>query len=183
MKTAVVVVDMLIDNLRTGMHTAIEEQGMAIVPAIQALLARSRQRGIPILYANDSFLVGDALFCGKMKPHSLRGTPGAEVIPEIAPESGDFIVPKRRFSGFYKTDLDQTLHTLGVGTIAVAGITTPFCVLMTALDAVAHDFRAVILEDCTAAHKREVHEASLALYRKTPLLPLLRVESSAQFLN
>ncbi len=123
---------MLIDNLKTGMHTAIEEQGMAIVPALKALLARSRQHGIPVIYANDSFLAGDVLFGGKIKPHALRGTPGAEVIPEIAPEPGDFIVPKRRFSGFYKTDLDQTLRTLGVDTIAVAGITTPFCVLMTA---------------------------------------------------
>ena len=183
MNAAVVVVDMLIDNLKTGMHSAIEEQGMAIVPPLKAFLARSRQHGIPVIYANDSFLAGDALFGGKMKPHALRGTPGAEVIPEIGPQPGDFIVPKRRFSGFYKTDLDQTLRTLGVDTVAVAGITTPFCVLMTALDAVAHDFRAVILEDCSAAHKREVHESSLALYRKNPLWPLLRVESSAQFLS
>lgn len=183
MKAAVIVVDMLVDNLKTGMHAGIEEQGMALVPAIRSLLAQSRQRGIPVLYTNDSFLAGDALFGGKMKAHALRGTPGAEVISEIAPELGDFIVPKRRFSGFYKTDLDQTLRMLGVDTVAVVGITTTFCVLMTALDAVSHDFQAVILEDCTAAHKRDVHEASLNLYRKNALWPLLRVESSAQFLS
>ncbi|MHB8831936.1 MAG: cysteine hydrolase family protein [Desulfobacteria bacterium] len=183
MKAAIIVVDMLIDNLKTGKHAGIEEEGMAIVPAIQSLLARSRQGGTPVIYANDSFLAGDALFGGKIKAHALRDTPGALVIPEIAPERGDFVVPKRRFSGFYKTDLDQTLRTLGVDTVAVAGITTTFCVLMTALDAVAHDFRAVILEDCSAAHKRDVHLASLGLYRKNALWPLLRVETSAQFLT
>jgi len=183
LKAAIIVVDMLIDNLKTGRHAGIEEQGMAIVPALRLLLARSRERGFSIFYANDSFLAGDALFGGKIKAHALRGTPGAEVIPEIAPEPGDFVVPKRRFSGFYKTDLDQSLRTLGVDTVAVAGVTTTFCVLMTALDAVSHDFRAVILEDCSAAHKREIHETILGLYRKNPLWPLLRVESSAQFLN
>jgi nicotinamidase-related amidase len=182
LNAAVVVVDMLMDNLKTGKHTGIEQQGMAIVPAIRSFLAESRRRGIPVFYANDSFLSGDALFGGKMTAHAIRGTPGAEVIPEIAPAPGDFIVPKRRFSGFYKTDLDQTLRTLGVDTVAVAGIATHVCVLMTALDAVSHDFRAVILEDCSAAHKREVHEASLNLYRKNALWPLLRVETARQFL-
>ena len=183
LKAAVIVVDMLVDNLKTGKHMGIEDQGMAIVPAIRSLLAQSRQRGIPVIYANDSFFAEDALFGGKMKPHALRDTPGSEVIPEIAPETGDFVVPKRRFSGFYKTDLDQTLRMLGVDTVAVAGITTTFCVLMTALDAVSHDFQAVILEDCSAAHKRDVHLASLGLYRKNALWPLLRVETSAQFLT
>ena len=183
MKAAVIVVDMLIDNLKTGMHVGIEKEGMAIVPALQSFLARSRERGLPVFYANDSFLAEDALFGGKIKAHALRGTRGAEVIPEIAPEPGDFIVPKRRFSGFYKTDLDQSLRTLGVDTVAVAGVTTTVCVLITALDAVSHDFRAVILEDCSASHKREVHETILGLYRKNPLWPLLRIESSGQFLN
>jgi nicotinamidase-related amidase len=181
-KPAVVVVDMLVDNLKTHLHSAIAREGMAIVPALQTLLAECRKRRIPVLYANDSFLPGDALFGGALKPHSLRGTPGAEVIPEIAPQPGDYVVSKRRFSGFYKTDLDQTLRLLGVDTVAVAGITTFFCVLTTALDALAQDFRAVILEDCSAAPKREIHTACLDLYRKTAMWPLLRVETSAQFL-
>lgn len=183
MKTAVIVVDMLVDNLKTGKHTGIQREGMALVPVLQRLLGGCRSAEIPVVYANDSFLAGDALFGGKMTCHALRGTPGAEVIPEIAPQPGDTVLPKRRFSAFYKTDLDQTLRTWGVGEVAVAGITTPFCVLSTALDAVAHDFRAVILEDGTAAHKPEVHRACLELYRNNPLRPLLRVATVAQFLG
>jgi nicotinamidase-related amidase len=105
------------------------------------------------------------------------------VIPELEPEPGDLVLPKRRFSAFYKTDLDQTLRTWGVDTVAVCGITTPFCVLATALDGVAHDFRAVIVEDATAAYKPEVHRACLDLYRSNALWPLLRVESTAELIG
>ncbi|MDW7708892.1 MAG: isochorismatase family cysteine hydrolase [Deferrisomatales bacterium] len=183
MKAAVAVVDMLADNLGTGKHSAMERQGAALVPCLRDLLARCRRRGVPVIYANDSFLPGDALFGGRMQPHALRGTPGARVVDELAPEPGDLELPKRRFSAFFKTDLDQTLRTWGVDTLAVCGITTPFCVLATALDAVAHDFRAVILEDASTAHRDEVHEACLGLYRKNPLWPLLRVETAEAFLQ
>lgn len=182
MNAAVVVVDMLVDNLKTGKHAAVEREGMALVPTLRRLLGACRERGTPVIYANDSFLPGDALFGGRMAPHALRGTPGAQVIPEIAPHPGDLVVPKRRFSAFYKTDLDQTLRTLGVDTVAVGGITTPFCVLSTALDAVAHDFQAVLLEDASAAHKPSVHRACLDLYRNNALWPLLRVEPVETFL-
>ncbi len=177
MRPALIIVDMLVDNLKTGKHAGIEREGMAVVPAIRRAAGAFRGLGLPVVYANDSFLPGDFLFRGRMAPHSLRGTPGAEVIPELAPEPGDHVLPKRRFSAFFKTDLDQTLRTLGADTVAVAGITTPFCVLATALDAVAHDFGAVILEDACAAHKPRVHEQCLDLYRRGPLWPLLRVET------
>lgn len=181
MKPALVVVDMLVDNLKTHRHTAVAAEGMAIVPAVRRAAEACRATGAPVVFANDSFLPGDFLFGGRMQPHALRGTPGAEVIPELDPRPSDIRLPKRRFSAFYKTDLDQTLRLLGVDTVVVAGITTPYCVLTTALDALAHDFRAVILEDASAAHKREVHEACLSLYRNSPLWPLFRVETVDTF--
>ncbi len=182
MKPVVVVVDMLVDNLGTGEHGAIEREGRAIVPAVRRVAAAARDRGLPVVFANDSFLPGDFLFGGRMAPHALRGTPGARVVPELGPDPRDHVLPKRRFSAFFKTDLDQTLRTLGVDTVAVAGITTPFCVMTTALDAVAHDFRAVVLEDASAAHKPEVHAQCLGLYRRSALWPLLRVETVDAFL-
>lgn len=182
MRASVVVVDMIVDNLHSGEHSLIAQEGAAIIPALQRLLAAARASEMPVVFANDSFLPQDALFGGRMKPHALRGTAGAQVIPELAPKPGDHVVPKRRFSAFYKTDLAQTLRTLGVDTVAIGGITTPFCVLTTALDAVCEDFRAVILEDCAAAHKREVHERCLSLYRKNILWPLLRVMRAQEFL-
>ena len=109
-----------------------------------------------------------------MKPHSLRGTPGAMPVAELHREPTDEVLPKRRFSAFFKTDLDQTLRTQGVDTVAVCGISTHFCVITTALDAVCHDFRTIIVEDGTAAYSAATHDECLALYRRNPLYPLLR---------
>jgi nicotinamidase-related amidase len=145
------------------------------VPAINRLLDAAHERGWPVFLACDSFLEGDFLFRGRMKPHAIRGTPGAEPIPELRRATGDVFLPKRRFSAFFKTDLDQTLRTLGVDTVLVTGITTAFCVLATAFDALAHDFSAVIVEDCCAAAKPEVHEAALSCYRRNVLFPLFQV--------
>ena len=92
-----------------------------------------------------------------MKAHSLRGTPGAEVLEDLDRTPADIFLPKRRFSAFFKTDLDMTLRLLQIDTVAVTGLATHFCVLTTALDALCHDFRAVILEDCSAAPTTEMH--------------------------
>jgi nicotinamidase/pyrazinamidase len=93
------------------------------------------------------------------------------------------VLEKRRFSAFFKTDLDQTLRTLGVDTVAVGGINTHFCVLATAFDAVCHDFYTVILEDLSATHKRELHQSFVDAYRHNVLYPLFRVATSTAFMK
>lgn len=118
-----------------------------------------------------------------MKPHAIRGTAGARVLDDLEPQPGDTVLPKRRFSAFFKTDLDQTLRTWHIDTVAVGGITTHVCVLATVFDAICHDFRAVILEDLCASHKRETHENTLNAYRHSPIRPLLSVITSAEFLE
>ena len=118
-----------------------------------------------------------------MKPHALRGTPGAAVLADLEPQPDDIILPKRRFSAFFKTDLDQTLRTMRVDTVAVGGINTHFCVIATALDALSHDFYTVILEDLSAAYKREIHESFMTAYRRSAIYPIFRIGTSQEFLN
>jgi len=96
-KLAIAVIDMLVDNLKTGKHAAVEREGMAIVPALVALLRKCRAAGIPVIFANDSFLPGDAIFESCLQPHSLRGTPGASVIPELTPSPGTTSCPSGVF--------------------------------------------------------------------------------------
>jgi nicotinamidase-related amidase len=93
------------------------------------------------------------------------------------------MLPKRRFSAFFKTDLDQTLRTMQIDTVAVAGINTHFCVIATAFDAVCHDFYTILLEDLSAAYKPEIHAAFMDAYRKSAIYPLLRVATGDEFLN
>ena len=177
MKTAVVVVDMVKDNLELSPHDHIAQRGRAIAPAVNRLTAGARARDWPVIFATDSFLPGDHLFRGRMKDHSLRGTEGSEVSSLLEREDGDVWLPKRRMSAFFKTDLDQTLRLWGVERVACCGLMTHYCVLATALDAVCLDFHAVMVDDATNALTDEMHHSCLDLYRKSPLRPLLTVQT------
>jgi nicotinamidase/pyrazinamidase len=180
-KPAVIVVDMLEDNYEKDKKE--EREDVKIIVPVRDFLVTCRSISIPVVFACDSFLKEDFIFRGRMKPHALRGTPGARVLADLNPEPPDIILPKRRFSAFFKTDLDQTLRTLGVDTVAVGGINTHFCVLATALDAVSHDFYTIILEDLSAAYKRDIHEYFVNVYKKSAIYPILKVGTSDEFLR
>ncbi len=169
---------MIKDNLGTDKHHSIAREAREIVPSLKRFIEFARAETIPVIYANDSFLKGDFIFGSRLNEHSLRGTEGTEVIEEIKPQSGDYVVEKLRFSAFFRTDLDQVLRRLGVDTVLVTGISTSWCVLLTAADAIANDFRVVILEDLTACHRKEVKKQIIDLYRNTVLLPLFRIITS-----
>lgn len=181
MKPAIIVVDMLRDSLPHNGKG--DGEGEKIIAPMREFLGQCRKASVPIIFAMDSFLPGDFIFKGRMKPHALRGTEGAEVIPELEPCERDYLLPKRRFSAFFKTDLDQTLRTIGVDTVAVCGINTHFCVLATVFDAVCHDFYTIILDDLSASFKREIHESFVNTYRFSAIHPLLQVMASVEFLK
>jgi nicotinamidase/pyrazinamidase len=183
MRPAIIIVDMVKDSFRKEHRLPITQEAQPLIPRINYLLQQGRALGIPIIFACDSFLPDDFIFRGKMKPHSIRGTEGAEVTDQLEVHKEDIILPKRRFSAFFKTDLDQTLRTWGCNTVVVGGITTNVCVLMTAMDALCHDFSAILLEDCCTAHKREVHETTIENYRKFALYPLFRIMTAEEFLR
>ncbi len=181
MKPAVIIVDMLEDSFAEPRNPLREEE--KIVQPMRAFLKKCRSLAIPIIFANDSFLKEDFIFKGRLKPYAIRGTPGERVLHDLEPEAGDLILPKRRFSAFFKTDLDQTLHTYGLDTVAIGGINSHVCVMATALDAICHDFHTIMLEDLCAAYKREIHENAMNAHRNSSLYPLFRVMSSDQFLE
>ncbi len=181
MRPAIIIVDMLEDNYGDRSNKEREEE--KIVPRVRDFLKTCRRFSIPVIFACDSFLEGDFIFRGRMKPHAIRGTEGARVLDDLEPQSTDVVLPKRRFSAFFKTDLDQTLRTWNIDTVAVGGIATYFCVLATAFDAVCHDFHSVILEDLCASYKKEVHDNTLNAYRYSPIYPLLSVMTSSELLE
>jgi len=181
MRPAIVVVDMLKDAFKRRGHPATQEY-LKILPKIKGLLGEGRKLGIPIIFACDSFLENDFIFKGG-RCFSIRGTEGAEEVEELRLRQGDQILLKRRFSAFFKTDLDQTLRLLGVDTVVITGINTQVCVYATAMDSVCNDFYAIVLEDCSASRDREIHRGSIEVLRQCGLSPLLRVMSSEEFLE
>jgi nicotinamidase-related amidase len=181
MKPAIVIIDMLEGNYSKPLQGIKEEE--KIVPVVRDLLKKARGLDIPVIFACDRFLEKDFIFGGRMKPHAIRGTEGTKPLSELEPEDSDIVLDKRRFSAFFKTDLDQTLRTLGVDTVALGGINTHFCVLATAFDAICNDFETIILEDASAAFKREIHDSFLDAYRNSALYPIFRVMTSGGFID
>jgi nicotinamidase/pyrazinamidase len=177
---ALIVVDMVKDNVNTQGHGMMDVEAAKIVPTILDLTRAFRASGNRVVFACDSFMENDAIFGGRMRPHAIRGTGGDHPIDALEMQSGDLFLPKRRMSAFYKTDLDQTLRTWGVHSAVVCGIVTNVCVLFTAFDAIQNDFRSVLVSDASACHKPELHAMTLASYEKFVLDPLFRILTAGE---
>ncbi len=92
----------------------------------------------------------------------VEGSVWAEFMPSVAPLPGEPLVVKKKYSGFYFTDLELTLRSLGVEFVFVGGVNTNNCVLHTSFDAQARDFGVVVLEDaCGSMNGQAYHEAAL----------------------
>ena len=181
-RPALLIIDMVKDNFDEDHPLPITPFARRIISPINALIRHFRTGKWPVVFATDAFHEKDFIFKGRMKPHSLAGTRGAEVIDALDRRVQDLWLPKPRFSAFFDTPLDQWLRERGVTLCAVAGIATNFCVLTTVMDAICHNFKAVFLEDCTAASTEAFHRQTLDLYRKNPLHPLLQVLTSHQLM-
>jgi ureidoacrylate peracid hydrolase len=159
---AILVVDMLNDFLKPGGKMVLDG-GEIIIEPIRKLLGEGRKRAMPIVYVNDSHRSGlkeDREF-KKRAEHCIEGTWGAEVIEELRPQQGDFIIRKSRFSGFYETDLDLTLKDLKIDTVVVVGVVTNICVRSTIHDAFFRGYRVIVPKDCVMATGEREQESSL----------------------
>ena len=179
-RPALLIIDMVRETFDDSNKYPITPFARKIVDPINRLSAIFRSKNWPVIFSTDAFTQEDFIFTGRMKPHSLAGTEGAKVAEELDMRPQDLWLPKPRFSAFCKTDLADRLRKDKVSLCAVAGIATNFCVLSTIFDAIASDFRAVLLEDCTAAFSEEIHTRTADNYRRNPLYPLFRVCTSTE---
>jgi len=179
-KPALLIIDMVKDNFDTTKKLPITSFARETIEPLNHLIRTFRSHQWPVVFSTDAFYREDFIFKGRMHPHSLAGTEGAEVVDDLDKTDDDLWLPKPRFSAFFQTGLEHWLHERDVSLCAVGGISTHFCVLTTVMDAICHDFKAVLLEDCSAAFSRDVHEQTLNSYRRNPLYPLLRVLTSSE---
>ena len=160
---AILVVDMLNDFVTGAIGC---DRARAIVPATAALLDAAREKGVPVIYCNDCHLPGIDRELQIWGDHAIKGTPGAEVIPELKPQEKDYVVPKRRYSGFFQTDLDILLKELGVKTVVMTGLHAHMCVRHTSADAYCLGYDVVAASECTDSFTEEDYKIGLA-YLKT----------------
>ncbi len=162
-KPAILVVDMLNDFVTGAIGC---DRAREIVPATARLLDAAREKGVPVIFCNDAHRPGIDRELQIWGDHALVGTPGAEVIPELNLCEKDYVVPKRRYSGFFQTDLDILLKELGVQTVIICGLHTHMCCRHTSADAYCLGYDVVVAKEATNAFTEEDYLSGLA-YLKT----------------
>lgn len=165
-KKALLVIDMVNDFLLKKAPLEVPK-GRRILPALKRRLGEARKEKIPIIYICDSHDKDDEEF-RVWPPHAISGTKGAEVIEGLKPEEKDYIIRKKCYSGFFETNLDNTLKELGVRELIITGLVTNICVLYTAADAVMRGYRVTVPKDSVAALSEE--EGRFALNQMADIL-------------
>jgi nicotinamidase/pyrazinamidase len=159
MANAVLVVDMLRGFLEEGYPLYIGQEARSIIPNIRNLLERELAQGARLFFICDHHAPDDLEF--KMfPPHCIEGTAEAEVIPELAGYPGE-VIPKRRYSGFFDTPLEQRLRELAPEKLIVCGVLTNICVMHTVADARNRDYEVEVPVDGVASPDEAAHRFAL----------------------
>jgi len=161
-KIALLIVDMQEDIV------AAREATRKTIPAIRLILDAFRKKGLPVFHIirtyrrdwSDVELPRIQEFTEK-GPRVIENTPGVQIIAPLAPRTGEHIVVKKRWSGFFMTELPLLLTRLGVRTVVIAGTQTPNCIRTTAFDAISYDLETTVVSDGTSAATPEIHQANL----------------------
>jgi nicotinamidase/pyrazinamidase len=159
MADAVIVVDMLRGFMEPGNPLYAGDKARQIIPKVQKLLARELARGSKLFYVCDHHDPNDLEF-RMFPPHCLAGTPEAQVIPELAGYPGE-IIPKKRYSGFFNTDLEARLKKLKPERLIICGVLTDICVMHTAADARNRDYPVEVPIDGVASPDEKAHQFAL----------------------
>lgn len=153
-----------------------------IIPIIKDEIEMARASGKPVIYICDAHEPEDKEFKKFGWPaHAVKGTRGAEVVNELKPGRGDIVIRKSTYSGFYRTNLDETLKRLGIDSLRLTGDVTHICVLFTASDAVLRDYEVTVVEDGVAGLSREDHDAALRIMRNVMAVKIMKSETKAVY--
>lgn len=143
---AVLVIDELGDPSAGSLSDTLLPPTLATARIVDAAHAA----GVPVIFTNDAHIKGLDRELELWGDHGIAGSPDAQVSPQIAVDSADFIVGKRRYSGFFQTGLRLLLDELGVDTLICCGMDTNICVRHTVADAYFNNYRIVVAGDATA---------------------------------
>jgi ureidoacrylate peracid hydrolase len=149
-RAAVLVVDMLNEFLEPGGEMVLLE-GRSVIEPINRLLAASREMGMRVVWLCDEHPIPEDKEFEKRVPHCIGGTWNAGIVDAMDVASNELRIAKRRYSGFFGTDLDLRLREWGVEQVVVTGVVTNICVRSTVHDAYFLGYDVFVPEDCVSA--------------------------------
>jgi maleamate amidohydrolase len=164
---ALIVIDMQHDFVDVDGTATCAPMAQERLPMIRRLLAAARDAGIAVFHTRglvEPDLSDVGLWKGRAKQEGrcqVRGTRGAEIVPEVAPLPTEHVVEKTRPSGFFGTDLHPRLQALGIDTLLLAGASMSGCVRATAVDGFSHDYRVSVVRECVVDRSDRVLETNL----------------------
>lgn len=182
-RTALLIIDMQRDFLQPGGFGETLGNDVALlasaVEPCRTLLDLARRRGLLVVHTREghrpdlsdvaraklergkpSMRIGDA---GPMGRILIRGEPGHDIIPELAPLPGEPIIDKPGKGAFYATDLQSILQNAGVSNLIICGVTTEVCVHTTVREANDRGYRCLVAGDCCGSYFPEFHTMALKM--------------------
>ena len=173
MKATIIIIDVLQDFFREG---RLKKNREKLVKSINELVNIGRERGLPVIWVRQEFKddLSDA-FLALRKSGSkitIENTEGCKFLPELDRQKSDYEILKKRYSAFFKTEMDGLLDRLGVDTLILAGVNTHACIRMAAVDAYQRDYEVMLAIDCVDSYDEEFHKDSLRYLEKTISVPL-----------
>jgi len=182
--TALIIIDMQVDFCGFGGYCDQMGVDMSITRApiepLRRVLSAIRERGFHIIHTREghrpdltdlnenkrwrsrqcSAEIGSVGPAGRIL---VRGEPGWEIVPELAPLAREPVIDKPGKGAFYATELDQILRHRGIRNLIFGGVTTDCCVHTTMRDAADRGYECLLLEDCCAATEMENHDALIRI--------------------
>lgn len=131
------------------------------------LLATAREHGIAVVHTNIRYHPGhfaDGGIWVKKAPvmkDMVEGNPLAAFCQEVLPQDDEVVISKQYASAFFGSSLASMLHSKGIDTVVLAGCSTSGCIRATAVDAVQHGFRTIVVRECVGDRHPAPHEANL----------------------
>lgn len=166
-QTALIIVDMVRD-FTDPQGLVYYPQNREILPNIRKVLDTCREYDCPVIFMQHCNRKDKPdRRIASMRPNCIEGTWGIEIDPMLpVDEKKDYVIRKRRYSGFFGTDLDLVLRQLEVKNLIIVGTKTNCCIRATVTDAFYLDYNPIVLSDCVATNSQVVNDVHLEDIRK-----------------
>jgi nicotinamidase-related amidase len=159
-RRALLVIDMLNDFIQEGAVLDCGPSARQIIPFVQEKIEEFHEARDLVVFVCDNHQPSDPEF-DLFPPHCVSGTPGAQIIPQLEVKDTDIILPKKKYSAFFGTNLEEILQERQIGEVHVVGVCTSICVMDTVGDLRNRDYQVIVYRQGVADFDAAAHTFAL----------------------